>query len=438
MMAIEHDLLELARKHAEEAEVFIVESDETPVTFEANRLNAINTRRSRTTALRIIKNGRVGLAAGAGPQNPKALLEIAIDTAQFGAEARFHMPAPGEYPSPEIFDPAVSAVTLEQMVQAGQGVIDRIVASTPEILCEGSLVKRQTSVSILNTSGISVTSRKSTFSARVEGTLVRGTDMLFVGDSVASCRPELDLSGLARETIRQLEQARETVAAPQGDVQVVFTSRGFAQTFSTPLSLGFSGKTVLQGASPLGERKGERCFDTRITINDDPGVPFRPGSRPFDDEGVPARRLPLVEAGVVNQFVYDLQTAGMAGTESTGSASRAATSLPAPDLNVLVMEPGEVAFEDLIAAISEGLVVEEMIGSSQGNVLGGDFSGNVLLGYRIERGRVVGRVKDTMVSGNVYKVLADVIALSREARWVGGGIYCPAVVCKNVSVSSKG
>jgi PmbA protein len=202
--------------------------------------------------------------------------------------------------------------------------------------------------------------------------------------------------------------------------------------------MGFSGKTVLQGASPLGHQKGERCFDQRISMYDDPRVPYRPGSRPFDDEGVPARRLPLVEAGVVKQFVYDLQTAGMAGTTSTGSASRVATSLPTPDLNVLVMDPGDAAFEDLIASIEDGLMVEQMIGSSQGNVLGGDFSGNVLLGYKIERGRVVGRVKDTMVSGNVYKVLADVVALSREARWVGGGIYCPAVVCKGVSVSSKG
>lgn len=437
-MTLEHDLLDLARKHAEEAEVFVVESDETPVTFEANRLKAINTRRSRTTALRIIKNGRIGLAAGAGPQDPKELLEIASDTAQFGAEARFHMPPPEDYPAPHIFDPALGEVSLEQMVQAGQGLLDRIVAHTPEILCEGSVVKRQLSVSILNTSGVAVTAHKSVFSARVEGTLIRGTDMLFVGDSVASCRPELDLSPLAEETTRQLELARETVPAPQGDVPVVFTSRGFAQTFSHPLSLGFSGKTVLQGASPLGHRKGERCFDGRLTIHDDPGVPFRPNSRPFDDEGIPAHRLPLVQEGVVNQFVYDLQTAGMAGTASTGSASRAATSLPAPDLTVLVLEPGDASLEDLIAAIPEGLVVEEMIGSSQGNVLGGDFSGNVLLGYKIDHGRIVGRVKDTMVSGNVYKVLADLIALSREARWVGGGIYCPAVVCKNVSVSSKG
>ena len=436
-MGLEHDLLDLARQHADEAEVFCVESEETPVTFEANRLKAINTRSSRTIALRVIKNGRIGLAAGAGVQNPHELLEIALDTAPFGAEARFHMPPQGVYQEPQILDPAVAGVTLEQMVQAGQVLIDKVVAHRAGILCESSVVKRHMTVTVLNSSGAGAAFGRSTFNARIEGTLVRGTDMLFVGDSVGSCRPELDLSSLAAETIRQLDQARETVTAPQGELPVVFTSRSFAQTFTLPLSLGFSGKTVLQGASPLGHRQGERCFDARITIHDNPMAPFRPGSRPFDDEGVPARRLPLIQEGVVQGFFYDLQTAGMAGAVSTGSASRSATSLPSPDLSVLVVEPGDAALEDLIAAIPEGLVVEEMLGSSQGNVLGGDFSGNVLLGYRIDHGQMVGRVKDTMVSGNVYRVLNDVIALSREARWVRGNVYSPSFVCRNVSVSSK-
>lgn len=436
-MTFEQDLLDLARREADEAEVYSVASDETPVSFEANRLKGINSRSSRTTALRIIKNGRTGLATGAGAQDPMQLLEFALETAAFGAEARFHMPPPSAYPSPDIYDPAVEALTLEQMVQAGQFAIDKVVAHTPGIICEGSVVKRRITLTILNSAGLEASSRKTTFSARLEGTLVRGTDMLFVGDQVASCRPELDLSPIVRQTIRQLEHGRDTVAAPHGDVPVVLTPRSFAQTFSSPLTLGFSGKTVLQGASPLGHRRGERCFDARITMHDDPTHPFRPGSRPFDDEGVPSQRLPLIQQGVVQGFVYDLQTAALAGASSTGSATRAATSLPSPDLSVLIVDPGEVSLEDLISAIPDGLVVEEMIGSSQGNVLGGDFSGNVLLGYRIEHGQITGRVKDTMMSGNVYRVLEDIIALSSDARWVGGNIYAPAFVCRNVSVSTK-
>ncbi len=164
---------------------------------------------------------------------------------------------------------------------------------------------------------------------------------------------------------------------------------------------------------------------------------MRPGSRPFDDEGVPAQRLSLVEAGVVRQFLYDLQTAGMAGRVSTGSAERSATGLPAPDISVLVVAPGNTARADLLASIDEGIVVEEMIGSNQGNVLGGDFSGNVLLGFKIERGRIAGRVKDTMVAGNVYDVLGDLQGISIEREWIGGSICAPWIVTRRAIVSAK-
>ena len=82
-------------------------------------------------------------------------------------------------------------------------------------------------------------------------------------------------------------------------------------------------------------------------------------------------------------------------------------------------------------------MIEQLMGAEQGNVLGGDFSGNVLLGYKIEKGRIVGRVKNTMLSGNVYQILRKVEALGNEAKWVGGSVYAPHVYCQDIAVASK-
>jgi PmbA protein len=71
-------------------------------------------------------------------------------------------------------------------------------------------------------------------------------------------------------------------------------------------------------------------------------------------------------------------------------------------------------------------------------VAGGDFGGNVLLGYRIQHGKVTGRVKDVMVAGNVYERLARIRALGSELKWVGGGVQTPPVALDGVSVSTKG
>jgi PmbA protein len=92
----------------------------------------------------------------------------------------------------------------------------------------------------------------------------------------------------------------------------------------------------------------------------------------------------------------------------------------------------------MVEDMKEGLVVEEVIGAEQGNLLGGDFGGNVVLGYKVESGEIVGRVKDTMIAGNVYQVLKELPGIGREARWVGGVLHTPPLYCSGVSVTTKG
>jgi PmbA protein len=203
-----------------------------------------------------------------------------------------------------------------------------------------------------------------------------------------------------------------------------------------PLSLAFSGKNVLLGSSPLASSLGQQVYDERLTIVDDPLIPWRPGSRCADDEGVPARRVTLVEQGVVRSFLYDLQTAGMAGTQSTASAHRSVPTQPTIGPSALVITPGSLSFDDLVAGIDEGIVVEHVIGASQGNVIGGEFSGNVVLGYKIERGKITGRVKNTMIAGNVHTLFTRIGALGSDARWIGSGLYTPSLLFEQLSVAS--
>lgn len=431
-------LLDIARRLADQAEVYAVSYTETPVSFEANRLKNITTRESWGLALRVIKNGRIGFAAATGEADLQELAESAVETSQFGAEAHFTMPAQATYPDVQVFDPAVESVSIDALVQAGQSAIDGITRRTEGVLCDASVRRRVASVTILNSAGLQATHRGTGFSARLSGTLVRGTDMLFVGDARGSARLEIDLSDLVAETLHELELAAETVDAPRGQVPVVFTPRGFISCFLHPISIGLSGKTVLQGASPIASKIGEQVFDPAFTLIDDPTLAYRAGSRPFDDEGLPSRRLPVIENGVVKSFVYDLQTAAQAGTQSTGSAERALTSQPSPDLSVVTVAPGTVTFADMIGGLDDGLVVDELIGSDQGNTIGGDFGGNVLLGYRVQHGRITGRVKDVMVAGNAYELLRNIRALGSELKWVGGGVQVPPVMLDGVSVSSKG
>ena len=260
--------------------------------------------------------------------------------------------------------------------------------------------------------------------------------MLFVGEGENSCHPIMDTKWVVKETLRQLELARTPATAPTKKLPVIFTPNGVASALISPLIAAFNGKMVLEGASPIGKKLGETIFDTKFSLWDDATVAYRPHSRPCDDEGIVSRRTPLIEKGVVANFLYDLQTAALANKQSTGSAGRD-RGLPSPAPSAFVIAPGEVAFDDMVRDMKEGLVIEQLMGAEQGNVLGGDFSGNVLLGFKVENGRIVGRVKDTMVSGNVYQLLKKITALGKEARWVGGFLQTPHICFPAVSVASK-
>lgn len=432
------EILSLAKKNAKQAEVFLASYEETPVIFEANRLKQLHTRQSLVVALRIIKGGKIGFSTATSLDDRNSLVSRALEVSQFGTPAKFELPSAKVYPQVEIYDPGIEAFTTEQMIDLGESLLAKVRGYNTEIICEAGITKGIAHVRILNSSGGEASYRKSFFGISIEGNLIRDTDMLFVGDSESSCRPINDPSKVADSVINQLELAKRRASISNKHLPVIFTPMGVASAFITPLASAFNGRVVLQGASPLGDKRGEKVFDGRLSLWDDATISHRLGSRPCDDEGVPSQSTSLIEDGLVTDFLYDLQTAGLAGVQSTGNGERSGGGLPGPSISSLIFRPGDTLFEEMIRGIREGLVVEQLMGAEQTNVLGGEFSGNVLLGYKVERGEIVGRVKDTVVSGNIYRVLEKLIEIGRETRWVRGVILTPAFCCSGLTIASKG
>jgi PmbA protein len=436
------EVFRAAQKVAEQAEVFSVSSRAIPIQFEANELKQVQTKESSSTALRIFREGRIGFATASGGGDVGALVDMAVETSQFGSLSSFQFPSRFHRDSSEvpIFDSKVEEIAMERMVEIGKELIAKIRGHTPGILCDVQVTKGTSSVSLINSQGGEGRYDKSFFGFSLEGILVRDTDMLFVGDSESSCRPDfIGIDDLAGRVIWQLEMAKEKAAVSTKLLPVIFTPLGVASALLSPLVLAFNGKTVLEGASPLKDKLGEQVFDKRLSLWDDATVAYGVGSYPFDDEGVPSQHLPLVTNGVVTNFLYDLQTAALAGTQSTGNGRRVGAGFPSPAISSLRLcrSGGDVSFRAMVEDMKEGLIVEQVIGAEQGNVLSGDFGGNLLLGYKVENGEIIGRVKDTMIAGNVYQVLKELLGIGQEARWVGGILQTPSLYCPRVSVATK-
>ncbi len=432
------EVLRAARKVAEQAEVFSVSSRSMPIQFEANEIKQVQTKESSRIALRIFREGKIGFATASGGGDVEALVDMAVETSQFGSPASFRFPSRQDYSEVSIFDPELEKVAMERMVEIGKELIARIRGHTPDILCDVQVSRGTSSTSLINSQGGEGKYNSSFFSLGLEGILVQDTDMLFVGDSASSCRFSDNIGDLADRVIWQLEMAKKKAAVSTKLLPIIFTPHGVASALLSPLVLAFNGKSVLEGASPLKDKLGEQVFDKKLSLWDDATIAYGVGSYPFDDEGVSGHRLPLFTNGVVANFLYDLQTAALAGTQSTGNGQRVGGGFPRPAISSLILSGGDVSFQTMVQDMKEGLIVEQVMGAEQGNILGGDFGGNVLLGYKVENGEIVGRVKDTMIAGNVYQVLKELLGVGREVRWVGGILQTPPLYCSRISVTTKG
>ena len=131
-----------------------------------------------------------------------------------------------------------------------------------------------------------------------------------------------------------------------------------------------NGAAVARGTSFLRDKMDEKIFADGIVIVDDPHRKAGLASRPFDGEGVANRRMSVVEDGRLITWLLDTATGHQLGMKSTGHASRGASSPPSPSCSNLYMEPGMQTPDALMADITSGLYVTELIGFGVNAVTG--------------------------------------------------------------------
>jgi len=100
------------------------------------------------------------------------------------------------------------------------------------------------------------------------------------------------------------------------------SNRATARALLDDLFGAVSGAAIYRNASFLTGKLGERVASEALTIIDDGGLPGLFGSTPFDDEGVISRRTPVIERGVLVNYLNNSYTARRLGLKTTGNASR--------------------------------------------------------------------------------------------------------------------
>jgi TldD protein len=212
-----------------------------------------------------------------------------------------------------------------------------------------------------------------------------GIDAIAVGDGVYQMRSYPSAHGgssaqagweyveelaLEREAPRVGEQAAALLrapACPSGITTVVIDAEQMElqvhESVGHPIELdrvygseaSYAGTSFLK-PSDLGSL---RYGSTKMNITADSTTPRGLGTFGFDDEGVPARREPIVVEGVLRGFLTSRETAARMGTGAGGSMRADGWNrMPLIRMTNLHLEPGEGSLESLFADVDDGLYLE--------------------------------------------------------------------------------
>lgn len=421
-------LLELAAKcGAEAAEVYQSRSLSHPVFFEANRLKQLESSQTEGTALRLWRDGRPGLAVAYGPVSPQALVGSALALSQLNEPEPIELGSNFKPAYPNLGNP----VAVEQLITWGKEAIAQIHDAFPEVLVSAEWDCEMETTRLVNSLGLDCHYTDTTLSCYLSAEWVRGDDFLSVSDGQTQ-RDRLQPEEVVRQILQRLAWAKANVAPSTGRIPVLFTSKAADMLWGT-VQAALNGKRVLEKASPWAERIGQSVMAKALIVYQDPEA--GPFSCPFDDEGTPTQHRIFIQNGILQNFYCDRTTGRQLGAATSGNGFRPGLgSYPTPGLFNLLIEPGDRSFSDLINLLDDGLIVDQMLGG--GGSISGDFSINIDLGYRVKNGQIIGRVKDTMVAGNIYSALKQLVALGSDADW-NGSCYTPSLIVEGLSVTGR-
>ncbi len=423
------------------AEIYMTASSSTSIDVKGQEIEALERADEFGYSLRVTGKNRIGFSYCTDPDKWHDVVEAAITNAAFTDEDPWSgLAGPETVPDVLTHDREVSTLTdntlLEKVLEIERAALDH--DRRIKKVRKASGTKAEAEVLIINSTGVSL---------RYSGTTLSGQIMVVAEDREDSqmgwgyessrLLRDIDFPAIGSVAAERAVRLLGAGKAETGRGDILLESH-VATEFLGILASAFSSENIQKGKSLLAGRRDEKIFSERLNLIDDPTMEGRTGSRPFDGEGTPSRRIRLVTEGVVRNFLYNIRTAKREGLSSTGNAVRAGIeSLPGVGTSNFFIEPASgdqcLSREELIGSMNRGIIVTEAMGMHTANPISGDFSVGIT-GLWVEGGKVARPVKEAAISGNIQELFRRVVAFGDKIRFYGR-MGSPDILFEDIDIS---
>jgi PmbA protein len=282
---------------------------------------------------------------------------------------------------------------------------------------------------IMNSNGLKASSKKTLFTlfamavARSDDE-VSWYDWLW-GNAFAGINLKNFGSEVARKTVSFLSSKQIDTGIYEG----VLTPRAASDMLEI-LSQSFLGENKYKDKTKLKGKENTKYFSEVLTIFDS-GLKGM-DSFPFDGEGVSSGERCLVENGYIKSFLYDNYYGRKFGMQSTGNSVRSGVKEPPKCAQrCFYIENGR---RDVGRLITDGIIIEELMGTHTANPVTGDFSLGAA-GYLCKNGGKL-PFNGVIFSGNIFELLNNVKEVGNDVKFYGT-CGSPSIYVEDIKISGK-
>ncbi len=279
--------------------------------FENGRLKETGGSETLGIEADVLRDGRRGGATGNRPERLDVMIDQALTLAQVGGIAHFNA-WPGLVATDPV--PAHSARTLaltrETLIERCGEMADILKAYDPALFVCCSAFRKETYRYLATSGGVDHAFARTFWHLGAHVQRTRDDDILFAGHGRIGCELDahFDALAIAEHILTDLRHAERAALPPKGRTTAFFPADRLIYLLH-PVFMGIDGRNVAKGDSPLAGKIGDRVLAENITLEDRPRAPMTSQSAERDADGIPAQNRTLIDGGVLQSYLYDLDSA---------------------------------------------------------------------------------------------------------------------------------
>ena len=230
-----------------------------------------------------------------------------------------------------------------------------------------------------------------------------------------------------------------------GEVPVIFEPKALGGLFGgllTVLTHMLRGDSIFRGASYFVDRIGEDVGVEHFSISDygNDERCFMPTA--YDMEGVPSSNLPLIEKGVLKNYLLDNTHAIKMGMDSNGKCTRfpevgynPIKQFPRVGIFTTVIGPGDSTVEEMILETKKGFMINNIMGVHMSDYASGRFAVTGS-GWYVENGTIKYPVQDISISGNIPELIKNIDLIGKDQE-VSMALISPHFRVKSLNIVAQ-